>query len=64
MNSACLTSSVYQISSNSIDEWPTYSIALILKKAAAAILENGATHLGLRFLDSECFSSSEYAVSS
>jgi hypothetical protein len=35
--------SVYQISSESSDKWPTYSISLNSKMAVAAILENGGT---------------------
>jgi hypothetical protein len=45
---------MYQVSSKSSDKWPTYSISLILKMAAAAIFENGGTLPVSRFLSSAC----------
>jgi hypothetical protein len=45
---------VYQISSKSGDDWPTYGLSLIFKMAAAAILQIGGTLPVLRFLNSGC----------
>jgi hypothetical protein len=53
-NSAGVLQSVYRISSKSGRIRPLYSVYLIFKMVASAILENGPIFSLLRFLSSAC----------
>ena len=55
---------MYQISLKLGHKKLSYSNALIFEVAAAAILENGAENLVLRFLNSACISQYTYQISS
>jgi hypothetical protein len=54
LDSACFSQYVYQISSKSVNKWPTHSSSLIFKMTSAAIFKNGGTLPVLHFLNSAC----------